>query len=158
MLRNSVPVFFRRFTFNLLEKCHHIRRDLCNGLKDDELDSLQVLFEHMGTHLKHLWICENKRLLSTVDDDDVYKWGGGSNTLLKVTKDLVRWAKDANGFMERMQRPEHTDDLVRLTKQKRAAEDALFETIKKIRADPSQATIPDVFDSKKMSCHPLSKC
>ena len=42
--------------FNLLEKCHNIRRDLCNGLKDEELNSLQVLFEHMGGHLNKTFV------------------------------------------------------------------------------------------------------
>jgi hypothetical protein len=79
---------------------------------------------------------------ASVDDDDLYEWGESVNTLLKVTKDLLKWAKDADGFLKRMQQTEHRDDLVRITKQKRAADDALFEALKKMRADPSQATLP----------------
>lgn len=37
--------------FHLLEQCHIIRSDLCNGLKDQELDSFQILFDQLGGHL-----------------------------------------------------------------------------------------------------------
>lgn len=82
---------------------------------------------------------------ASVDDDDLYEWGGSANTLMKVTKDLVNWAKDADRFLERMQQTVHRDELVRITTQKRAADDALVETLKKVRADPSQATVPSLF-------------
>ena len=39
--------------FCVLEQCHTIQRDLCNGLKDEEISSFQTLFQKMGTHLNN---------------------------------------------------------------------------------------------------------
>jgi len=37
--------------FCVLDQSHNIRRDLCNGLKDEEITSFQSLFEDMGSYL-----------------------------------------------------------------------------------------------------------
>ena len=37
--------------FCVLDQSHNIRRDLCNGLKDEEITSFQTLFEEMGLQL-----------------------------------------------------------------------------------------------------------
>ena len=37
--------------FSVLEKCHTIQRDVCNGLKDEEITSFQTLFENIGTFI-----------------------------------------------------------------------------------------------------------
>jgi hypothetical protein len=37
--------------FCVLEQSHNIRRDLCNGLKDEEISSFQTLFEEMGSYI-----------------------------------------------------------------------------------------------------------
>lgn len=39
--------------FCVLEQSHNIRRELCNGLKDEEVSSFQTLFEEMGTYLNN---------------------------------------------------------------------------------------------------------
>lgn len=39
--------------FCVLEQCHNIRRELCNGLKDEEVSSFQTLFEEMGSYLNN---------------------------------------------------------------------------------------------------------
>ena len=39
-----------RMVFCMLEQCHNMKRDLCN-LKDEELSSLQIVFDQMGTLL-----------------------------------------------------------------------------------------------------------
>ena len=42
--------------FCVLEQCHLIRRDLCNGLKDNEISSFQTLFDRMGEHLNKTFV------------------------------------------------------------------------------------------------------
>lgn len=42
--------------FCVLEQCHFIRRDLCNGLKDNEISSFQALFDRMGEHLNKTFV------------------------------------------------------------------------------------------------------
>ena len=42
--------------FCVLEQCHFIRRDLCNGLKDNEISSFQTLFDRMGEHLNKTFV------------------------------------------------------------------------------------------------------
>ena len=42
--------------FCVLEQCHFIRRDLCNGLKDNEISSFQSLFDRMGEHLNNTFV------------------------------------------------------------------------------------------------------
>lgn len=37
--------------FCILDQCHNIRRELCNGLKDEEVGAFQSLFEEMGSFL-----------------------------------------------------------------------------------------------------------
>ena len=37
--------------FCILDQCHTIRRELCNGLKDEEVGAFQTLFEEMGSFL-----------------------------------------------------------------------------------------------------------
>ena len=39
--------------FCVLEQSHNIRRELCNGLKDEEVSSFQTLFEEMGLYLNN---------------------------------------------------------------------------------------------------------
>lgn len=39
--------------FCVLEQSHNIRRELCNGLKDEEVSSFQTLFEEMGSYLNN---------------------------------------------------------------------------------------------------------
>ena len=36
----------------LTAQCHDIRRELCNGLRDDDVHKLQTLFDELGTHLQ----------------------------------------------------------------------------------------------------------
>lgn len=42
--------------FSVLEKCHTIQRDVCNGLKDEEIASFQTLFENIGTFLNKTFV------------------------------------------------------------------------------------------------------
>lgn len=42
--------------FCVLDKCHAIKRDLCNGLKDEEIASFQSLFENMGAFLNKTFV------------------------------------------------------------------------------------------------------
>ena len=43
--------------FCVLEQCHLIRRDLCNGLKDNEISSFfRRLFDRMGEHLNKTFV------------------------------------------------------------------------------------------------------
>ena len=42
--------------FSVLEKCHTIQRDVCNGLKDEEITSFQTLFENIGTFLNKTFV------------------------------------------------------------------------------------------------------
>jgi hypothetical protein len=42
--------------FSVLEKCHTIQRDVCNGLKDEEITSFQTLFENIGTFLNKTFL------------------------------------------------------------------------------------------------------
>mgnify|MGYP004358876531 CR=1 FL=1 len=37
--------------FALLSQCHNIRRELCNGLRDQDVESIQTMFDSMGGHL-----------------------------------------------------------------------------------------------------------
>lgn len=42
--------------FCVLNQCHAIRRDLCNGLKDEEVASFQSLFQEMGDTLNKTFV------------------------------------------------------------------------------------------------------
>ena len=42
--------------FSVLEKCHVIQRDLCNGLKDDEIASFQTMFEDMSAFFNKTFV------------------------------------------------------------------------------------------------------
>jgi hypothetical protein len=42
--------------FGILEQCDVIRKELCNGIKDQDIDSLQRLFEDMGTFLNKTFV------------------------------------------------------------------------------------------------------
>ena len=42
--------------FSVLEKCHVIQRDLCNGLKNDEIASFQTMFEDMSAFFNKTFV------------------------------------------------------------------------------------------------------
>ena len=45
----------------LLSQCHGIRRELCNGLRDENVEALQSLFDSMGTVLNDLFADMSKQ-------------------------------------------------------------------------------------------------
>lgn len=49
----------------LLSQCHHIRRELCNGLRDDNVAKLQTFFDQTGAHFNETFadLAKQQKLL-----------------------------------------------------------------------------------------------
>jgi len=57
--------------FAALEQCHTIRSDLCNGLKDGEIESFQKLFDRMGEYINRTFsdLRKQEQLISGLSDN-----------------------------------------------------------------------------------------